>query len=720
MADIKIIQAITLLKKEIDKLKEKETTSPREIEVSIPKGSNGDDTNQRTIFIDRRPSDVRGVAPTGIEFTGPRERESAVIFLKNGLVEFWQYDGFNWILTATVQGDGNTTYIPRTDDTPNVEPTALEVPNPRTDDVALIKLGNGVVEYWHYDGATWGRILVSDDFLHKWNSTEDSYGTSANKIKFVYGSDGFIYQAMQDVVAGVDPTTETDDTNWVKVNEQQYTTNNISADFELANTIKTGWFYKFKNEHATDDVNITVQGGGTIDGEATYTLKAGDGATLFHKGVGEWIVYSSHRMSGLRGDPVADDNALKTLVANEYEKRLVTATKKEYVFKLTANLTARETSDTDNISDNLNTGKWVLEEKGLRGKPVATKTILTSLDARDDEHRTVLDNGAGKEEKYVFKKTVRVTAEETLDTNNLDDDALTGKWVLQVAKDGLRGTPTSDTTELLQLTAKDDEFRNVLFTKKDYRFKKTSRLTAEEIADLENLSDVADTGKWIYQAPPVSEDQMVNIPITDGSIDHVSWSLNPVGFDLTTAKGYIVVTSKTSNNTSVLSPLRIELPMTAGAMPHHSGLVLNNNSYEIRAVVRDGSKDVLEIAGSFDANSGHGSELLSIKYYKPQKTVIKPTEATVPTGYEVLLLEGTTNNNDTELFEFASRIPAGKRVIGLMSVLVEWNSGYLTWDTTGSINLSVGMNSKTSVKFQSKSEHHKNKPFMITLQLANN
>ena len=145
------------------------------------------------------------------------------------------------------------------------------------------------------------------------------------------------------------------------------------------------------------------------------------------------------------------------------------------------------------------------------------------------------------------------------------------------------------------------------------------------------------------------ENAVIDIPITNGTIGNSSWAVNPVGFDLTATKGYLVITSKLTNNTSVLSPLRIELPMQAG-VEHHSGLVLNNNAYEIRAKVDLASKNEIQVAGSWDYNSSHGSNLISIRYYKPTKIITKADPALVTVEEdEVLLLDesswgGSTNH----------------------------------------------------------------------------
>ena len=83
------------------------------------------------------------------------------------------------------------------------------------------------------------------------------------------------------------------------------------------------------------------------------------------------------------------------------------------------------------------------------------------------------------------------------------------------------------------------------------------------------------------------------------------------------------------------------------------------------------------------------------------------------------MLEGTTDGNDVEVFEFAEKISAGKRVISIQSVLVDFNGGWLTSDTVASLDIMVDMPTKTSIRLQSKSSHYKNKAYIFTLMLAN-
>ena len=89
----------------------------------------------------------------------------------------------------------------------------------------------------------------------------------------------------------------------------------------------------------------------------------------------------------------------------------------------------------------------------------------------------------------------------------------------------------------------------------------------------------------------------------------------------------------------------------------------------------------------------------------------------VPTGYEVMLLEGTTSGGTTDVISVP--VPSGKRIIGVSSVLIAFNSGWLTQDTTGSIDWNYFIESATTIKIQGKSSHTQNKPYMITVQLAN-
>lgn len=60
---------------------------------------------------------------------------------------------------APVILDGNNVFVPaRTNSTPNVAPTATEVPTPINGDTAVIVLANGAEEFWAYQGGAWGLI----------------------------------------------------------------------------------------------------------------------------------------------------------------------------------------------------------------------------------------------------------------------------------------------------------------------------------------------------------------------------------------------------------------------------------------------------------------------------------------------------------------------------------------------------------------------------------
>lgn len=70
-------------------------------------------------------------------------------------------------------------------------------------------------------------------------------------------------------------------------------------------------------------------------------------------------------LTGLRGAPVSSNTILTALIAKDYERRKVQSTGNEYVFKLTADLTPTENSNINNLADDANTGKWVLEESNI-------------------------------------------------------------------------------------------------------------------------------------------------------------------------------------------------------------------------------------------------------------------------------------------------------------------------------------------------------------------
>lgn len=141
----------------------------------------------------------------------------------------------------------------------------------------------------------------------------------------------------------------------------------------------------------TGTENITIQVGSGVAMDANLSapdilLKKNSTVCVYaREGVGGSFVLGSQE--GLRGKPVADLAALKALDAREFEERLVKANGSVYVFKLTADLTAGEDADANNIADDAGTGKWILKLKDH---------VLTDAEIQDPTNVSIGSISGGK------------------------------------------------------------------------------------------------------------------------------------------------------------------------------------------------------------------------------------------------------------------------------------------------------------------------------------
>ena len=113
-----------------------------------------------------RANATANVAPTALEVVSPINGDTASVYLTNGNIEQWAYNGAVWSLVTTTLAtvlDGNETQVVRANATTGVAPTALEVPTPVLGDTATVFLNNGTDEYWSFNGATW--VLVYTQYV---------------------------------------------------------------------------------------------------------------------------------------------------------------------------------------------------------------------------------------------------------------------------------------------------------------------------------------------------------------------------------------------------------------------------------------------------------------------------------------------------------------------------------------------------------------------------
>ncbi|MGL5064926.1 MAG: hypothetical protein ACRC62_33535 [Microcoleus sp.] len=105
-----------------------------------------------TVFVARTTA-TTGSAPTNTEVVAPVNGDTAIVFLSNGLREYWSY-GTAWALAKT-EGDNRSDFIFRTNATQNTTPTSTEFPNPINNDAAIVVLNDGRKEYYAYVSGTW-------------------------------------------------------------------------------------------------------------------------------------------------------------------------------------------------------------------------------------------------------------------------------------------------------------------------------------------------------------------------------------------------------------------------------------------------------------------------------------------------------------------------------------------------------------------------------------
>ena len=78
------------------------------------------------------------------------------------IIWLWNNSGPAWVsydlgALSSSSGDGNHTPVTRANATENVAPTAGEVPSPISGDTASVYLNNGILEYWVYNGSAWSK-----------------------------------------------------------------------------------------------------------------------------------------------------------------------------------------------------------------------------------------------------------------------------------------------------------------------------------------------------------------------------------------------------------------------------------------------------------------------------------------------------------------------------------------------------------------------------------
>ncbi|MEM7377593.1 MAG: hypothetical protein AAF460_08820, partial [Pseudomonadota bacterium] len=158
-----------------------------------------------------RTNDTANVEPTAVEVPSPIDGDTAVVFLNDGVIEYWAHNGTAWALVNTVNPtvlDGSDHHVQRANDTVSVAPTAVEVPSPMNGDTAKVLLTNNTVEYWSHNGTAWalnfsvlGTVLPNRSFITETvmapaaageptiGEATTAIGTAANQLFYYNGTD---------------------------------------------------------------------------------------------------------------------------------------------------------------------------------------------------------------------------------------------------------------------------------------------------------------------------------------------------------------------------------------------------------------------------------------------------------------------------------------------------------------------------------------------------
>ena len=429
--------------------------------------------------------------------------------------------------------------------------------------------------------------------------------------------------------------------------------------------------------------------------------------------------------AGLRGKPIADVAELTALTAKDDELRHELSTKTDYRFKVTARLSAGEIADVLNLADDAGTGKWVRELKsekltaekgsflvsgGLANAGTTSQVIISiksgiSFKAGgryeiDVNSAVAAVNGVGRH-YYLVLGDGSVITENWKAFSDAEAYTRASGYITTPWHPHIEYEPTADETLNLYIVAQQSTNASDWLKpsqKLDWFINERPQATVTKVDP--TLVTVEDIGKalTVLDENPKS--------------DYV-WNDNQVktyNIDTTNAK-FLEVTFRETGASKGQFVARVDLSIAP-----YASLESPYDTWHVRTIVH--RKGTTTDISFMDSDVAVQVVMLRAIGYADIKSVIKPSDAVVPSGYNVLLLEGTTDDNDSEIIDFANKIPAGKRVIGLISVLTEFNGGYMTPDKAGIVDLSVLMDTKHSVKLQGKTSHHLNKHYLITLQLA--
>ena len=478
------------------------------------------------------------------------------------------------------------------------------------------------------------------------------------------------------------------------------------------------------------------------------SMRFDDGMILYLKSTGDFYKYDKPMgkfsllpKSGLRGAIVADKAELTALKATPYEQRLIRGGN-EYVFYLTDDLKAEEKADVRNLEDDLKTGRWVMQgletelfrefKYSIYGNLSANKVS----NANESIFLTALKttyNPFGYTDAQLSKSLsggrlgIVTPKKGTIDLNfkvwfTVNSPRRCTTYVVQYDKNnvekkvysGLTGGQKVDESQALGhisrlKVAAGDYF--VLKSKQDSTAHWSGEnLTEMEVAYVPTVKQLVDPK--LVEVEDVHADEIFKTNITKaGGVQTITFAKMPNDI-IIYGKGQGL---NTKAEVISFEDLKQNSPLQKSISVHGNRSETLTDSSEIVHIdfdvtyIDDTHISIAVVKSGYTEQSNNFQDR---QYYAISKVVAryksnKSISRSVPSGYGVLLFEGTTNSNTYEDIDLTTQLPSNKRVIGITSVLTEFNTGYLTADKVNSIDLVVQMTNKTTIRLQGK-----NKPLL--------
>jgi LysM repeat protein len=225
---------------------------------------------------------------------------------------------------------------------------------------------------------------------------------------------------------------------------------------------------------------------------------------------------------------------------------------------------------------------------------------------------------------------------EVKDTNNsFHFNKADGTFVKSAsAGQGLRLDPVSTIAEMSAINAKD--FMRIEANTEEYQFKIAEKLTPAEIADANNISDDANTGKWVKQF--LTQVGEVDYIVFEKDMDDVSISSTQsltLDYDLSLAEKvvFIIVEAGSNRTYDVLVSLKDG---------YVNGFAGEYNDWHTNAYITD------KATGAFDIKANnHNAKLARVEVYqrKTINTIVAPED--LANTVTVTFAGGTVNGGKT-------------------------------------------------------------------------